>query len=78
MLKKAPNILKNWLYQFDLKNHLDTAFFYAYSDKSLDDCLREIKNRLDSLPKNIRPSERDNYDALCEALKAYKGELKKK
>ena len=51
---------------------------YKYSGLLVEDCVREIKNRFDSIPKNIRPSERDNYDALCEALQKYKEELKKK
>lgn len=51
---------------------------YEYSGVFAEDCLREIKNRFDSLPKNMRPFEKDNFDILCTALKAYKGELKKK
>ena len=51
---------------------------YEYSGVFAEDCLREIKNRFDSLPKNMRPFEKDNFDILCTALKAYKGELKEK
>ncbi len=51
---------------------------YEYSGLFAEDCVREIKNRFDSIPKNIRPFEADKYDALCTALKKYKEELNEK
>ena len=65
-----------------LFNSLHTDFSsslikYEYSGLSMKECLKEIRNRLESLPKNMRSSESDNYAALCEALQKYKEELKK-
>lgn len=62
----------------DITDFSTSILNYSNSGLSIKACLEEIRNRLDSLPKNIRSSENDNYDALCKALQKYKEELKKK
>ena len=62
----------------DISDFSSSILNYSHSGLSIEECLKEIRNRLDSLPKNIRSSENDNYDALCRALQKYKEELKKK
>lgn len=62
----------------DITDFSSSLIKYEYSGLSMKECLKEIRNRLESLPKNMRSSESDNYAALCEALQKYKEELKKK
>ena len=61
----------------DITDFSSSLIKYEYSGLSMKECLKEIRNRLESLPKNMRSSESDNYATLCEALQKYKEELKK-
>lgn len=62
----------------DITDFSSSLMNYEYSGLSMEECLKDIRNKFESLPKNMRSSESDNYDALCEALQKYKEELKKK
>ncbi len=85
VLKKLALYLKDAKFNMDycysmndITNFSASIMNYEHSDLSMEKCLKEIRNRLDSLPKNIRSSEINNFDVLCAALKTYKEELKKK
>lgn len=85
VLKKLALYLKdakfNTDYCYSMNDIIDfstSIMNYEYSDLSIEKHLKEIRNRFESLPKNIRSSETNNFDALCAALKTYKGELTKK
>lgn len=85
VLKKLALYLKDAKFNMDycysmndISDFSSSILNYSHSGLSIEECLKEIRNRLDSLPKNIRSSENDNYDALCKALQKYKEELKKK
>lgn len=85
VLKKLALYLKDAKFNMDycysmndISDFSSSILNYSHSGLSIEECLKEIRNRLDSLPKNIRSSESDNYDALCRALQKYKEELKKK
>ena len=85
VLKKLALYLKDAKFNMDycysmndISDFSSSILNYSHSGLSIEECLKEIRNKFDNLPKNIRSSESDNYDALCRALQKYKEELKKK